>query len=128
MRFASSSRVKAASDPSASALPAVFSFSHAASNAAPKTSMFSLSKAALESSATIASSASVVTGHRSKPRRQDFRLHALALRTDVRAQIGLLEGGMRLDAEQPHFGAASRTRDARHFDPFCSEHSHIFVR
>src|SRR5262249_59722577 len=50
--FGQQSRVNAASDPSASALPAVFSFSHAASNAAPKSSVSSLSKAAFESSAT----------------------------------------------------------------------------
>jgi len=32
---------------------------------------------------------------------------------------------MSLDAEQPHFGAASRARDARRFDRFCSNYSHI---
>jgi len=36
-----------------SALPAAFAFSHAASNAAPKSSVVSLSKAAFASSATI---------------------------------------------------------------------------
>jgi hypothetical protein len=124
MRFASSSRVNAASDPSASALPAVFSFSHAASNAAPKSSVSSLSKAAFESSATIPITGLLSLGAIVQSRWQDFRLHAVALRADVRAQIDLPEGGMGLDAEQPHFAAAARTRDAGHVDRFGSDHSH----
>src|SRR5262249_35202109 len=70
------------------------------------------------------SPAPVVSGHRSKPA-ADFRRHAVALRADVGAQIDLPEGGMGLDAEQPHFAAASRARDAGRFDRFGSDHSHI---
>ena len=87
--------------------------------------MVSASKAAFERSATIGITNSFRSGQSSKPRRQDFRLHAVAVRTDVGAQIRLPEGGMSLDAEQPHFGAAARARDAGRFDRFCRDYSHV---
>src|SRR5262249_29589628 len=86
----------------------------------------SASKAAFESSATIGMTESFRYGQSSKPRRQDFRPHAVALRADVGAQIGLLERGMSLDAEQPHVGAAPRgIWHARRFDRLCKGRSHV---